>query len=132
MSDKHIAIATGFLNEPSCIEIQNIFTGQKTSTLRYHRDMIDCLWNLEIKGHNPYVRFLVSVSRDNKMIIWKIFNGKTMHTDLALPLFFANQESNRREKPLITYRSGNKIEQVDSSNEDIESNNQNYISKKKN
>ena len=94
--------------------------------------MIDCLWNLEVKGHNPYVRFLVSVSRDNKMVVWKIFNGKTMHTDLALPLFFANQESKWREKPLITYRSGIKIEQVDSSNEDIESNNQNYISKKKN
>ena len=75
--------------------------------------MIDCLWNLEIKGQNPYIRFLVSVSRDNKMVIWKIFNGKIMHTDLALPLFFANQEAKKQEKPLLSYRATNNVELVE-------------------
>lgn len=35
---------------------------------------------------NPYVSWLATISRDNQMIIWKLFDGKIMHTDLALNL----------------------------------------------
>jgi hypothetical protein len=106
ISTNHLAVATGFLNEESNIEIMNIHNGQKTAIIKHHSDMIDCLMNLPIRGQNPYIRFLVSVSRDNKMVIWKLFDGRVMHTDLALPLFFANQDQSKSgDSPLVSYRS---------------------------
>jgi hypothetical protein len=69
------------------------------------------MWSLGIKSKNPYVQFLVSVSRDNKMVVWKLFDGRIMHSDLALPLFFANQEQKAKEKlPLISFRSKSTVE----------------------
>lgn len=43
ISQRHIAVATGFLNENSTIEILNIFTGQQISILEHHEDMIDSM-----------------------------------------------------------------------------------------
>lgn len=36
---------------------------------------------------NPYVKWLVSIGRDNQMIIWKLFDGHVMHTDSTLALY---------------------------------------------
>ena len=130
ISQRHIAVATGFLNERSSIEIINIFSGQQTSVLEHHEDMIDSMrlvdlsrqthWQgggsahrdagKERRGNgstvNPHVRWLLSMGRDNKLVVWKLFDGKIMHTDAALPLYFASQakiarkESKRFQKEL--------------------------------
>ena len=39
---------------------------------------------------NPFVRWILTVGRDNKIVLWKLFDGKIMHTDLAQSLFFAS------------------------------------------
>ena len=43
ISQRHIAVATGFLNERSSMEILNVFTGQQVSVLEHHEDMIDSM-----------------------------------------------------------------------------------------
>lgn len=119
LSRRHLAIATGFLNEKSQVEVINIFTGQMQSVLKHHSDMIDSLqlvhlskytqsrlksFNSEqanrLRGQgilpnmkllNPYVRWLISISRDNKIVLWKLFDGKPMTRDLAINLYCQNQ-----------------------------------------
>jgi len=49
------------------------------------------------KYANPYVSWLVSISRDNTVIVWKLFDGKVMHTDLALNLM--KRSSNNPAEP---------------------------------
>mmetsp|Transcript_4420 Transcript_4420/g.7511 ORF Transcript_4420/g.7511 Transcript_4420/m.7511 type:complete len:278 (-) Transcript_4420:979-1812(-) len=159
ISKRHIAVASGFLNERSRIEVFNIFNGERISKLSQHADMIDSMRlinvsfythqvsskirklrksqpqgqsflnlsqtsqqpqqasssflgrqtvqigqlnsspnessHLDLQAHhnstqyqrNPFIRWLVSFGRDNKMTIWKLFEGRIMHSDLALPLF---------------------------------------------
>jgi len=40
-----------------------------------------------IEGHvddlNPFVRWILTVGRDNKIVLWKLFDGRIMHSDLA-------------------------------------------------
>jgi len=51
ISQRQIAIATGFLNDDSCIEIRNIFTGAKVSDLKGHSDMIDSMAIVDISKY---------------------------------------------------------------------------------
>jgi len=39
-----------------------------------------------IKLSNPYINWLITVSRDNTIVVWKLFDGKIMHSDIALNL----------------------------------------------
>lgn len=113
ISQRHIAVATGFLNDYSQIEVLNIFTGRRTSLLKHHSDMIDSMSLIDLNRYtqnkklsldtkkrkkeeteesrkatvNPYIKWLVTMGRDNKMVVWKLFDGAVMHTDQALPLF---------------------------------------------
>mmetsp|Transcript_23938 Transcript_23938/g.36647 ORF Transcript_23938/g.36647 Transcript_23938/m.36647 type:complete len:194 (+) Transcript_23938:1693-2274(+) len=123
ISQKHIAVATGFLNERSRVEVVNIFSGQVSSVISHHSDMIDSMRLLDlskytqslrqkkkkqrqgssssvqgggeeaVKSGNPFVRWMVTIGRDYKMVIWKLIDGVLMHTDLALPLYHAQQEA---------------------------------------
>ena len=107
ISQRHIAVATGFLNDFSQIEILNIFTGKQSSLLKHHSDMIDSMSLLDLSRYtqnkklsldnkkrrkdeieemrraeiNPYIRWLVTIGRDHKMVVWKLFDGRVMHTD---------------------------------------------------
>ena len=113
ISQKQIAVATGFLNEHSQIEILNIFTGKRSSLLKHHSDMIDSMNLIDLNRYtqnkklsldtkrknkeettetrraviNPYIKWLVTMGRDNKMVIWKLFDGAVMHHDSAQSLF---------------------------------------------
>ena len=103
------------------MEVLNIFTGQQVSVLEHHEDMIDSMRLVDLsrythqagrdsslrntaakertgsekQGHhqmvNPYVRWILSMGRDNKLVLWKLFDGRIMHTDAALPLYFVSQ-----------------------------------------
>jgi hypothetical protein len=42
---------------------------------------------------NPFIHWLVSIGRDNTIVIWKLFDGKLMHRDLALNYYLTNQSS---------------------------------------
>lgn len=63
---------------------------------------------------NPYIRWLVTMGRDNKLITWKLFDGKVMYTDEGLPLFnsmkTSDQESSSLTTSRVTSRSQNKSE----------------------
>lgn len=117
LSSRHLAIATGFLNEPSSLEVYNIYTGklQRGSPLKGHSDMIDSMKVVHAgditqgidkheesqtrvqkkKSRNPYISYLLTVSRDNKMILWKLFNGRPMARDHAFELFRYHEERMR-------------------------------------
>lgn len=52
ISQRHIAVATGFLNDKSAIEVINIFTGNQTSILQHHDDMIDSMRLVNLNKYN--------------------------------------------------------------------------------
>jgi hypothetical protein len=112
---RYLAVASGFLNEKSRIDVVCMFSGRVHSKLEGHQDIIDSLrlvgLNKYTQGQmrafdcteyekqkaqgtapripiiNPFISWLVSISRDNTMIVWKLFDGKPMYTDLALPIY---------------------------------------------
>ena len=46
---------------------------------------------------NSYIRWLVSIGRDSKMVIWKLFDGRLMqHDDLDQPVPFSPIENNKK------------------------------------
>ena len=49
--------------------------------------------NVSNTGGNPFIRWMITIGRDYKMVLWKLVDGMIMHTDLALPLFIAQQET---------------------------------------
>lgn len=51
LSRRHLAVATGFLNEKSKIEIINIFSGQVENSLEQHSDMIDSMLLLDLNKY---------------------------------------------------------------------------------
>lgn len=108
VSQRHLAIATGFLNEPSTLEVYNIFTGklQKGSPMKGHDDMIDSMRLIRVqssdvprhgaaeakKKSNPYIHYLLTMGRDNQLILWKLFDGRPMSRDHAFELFKYHEE----------------------------------------
>lgn len=89
ISERYIAIATGFLNDKSAVEIVNIYTGkrQEGGLLRHHKDMIDSVKVVDLDYfmnkdenslsiterekkknktfRNPYIKWLLTMGRDN-------------------------------------------------------------------
>jgi WD40 repeat protein len=71
------------LKEASSIEIHDINKNKIVSQLKLHTDMIDSLLKLELpedktKISNPYIKWLLSASRDRTIILWKLIDGKIM------------------------------------------------------
>jgi hypothetical protein len=64
LSRKHIAVATGFLGEPSKIEIINVFSGSVASRLEQHTDMIDSMQTLDL---NKYTQLKLKSYNSEKM-----------------------------------------------------------------
>lgn len=52
ISQRHIAVATGFLNDKSAVEIINIYSGRQTSQLQHHDDMIDSMRLVNLNKYN--------------------------------------------------------------------------------
>ena len=63
------------------------------ATLMHHTDMIDSLLKVNIKGktlggvklprlveeyQSPYVQWLISASRDRRLVLWKLYDGQPM------------------------------------------------------
>lgn len=46
----------------------------------------------KIKSVNPFIKWLISIGRDHKIVLWKLFNGKLMHTDHAISLYHRTAE----------------------------------------
>ena len=42
-----------------------------------------------VSKRNPFVKWIVSAGRDHKFVVWKLFDGKIMHTDLTFKLYEA-------------------------------------------
>ena len=66
ISYKHIAVATGFLNEHSQIEILNIFTGQRISLLKHHSDMIDSMNLIDLNKYTQNKKLSLDTKRKMK------------------------------------------------------------------
>ena len=83
--------------------------------LEHHDDMIDSMRLIDLQksthskskdknksnnsgNKNPYVKWLLSMGRDNKLVLWKLFDGKIMHSDAALPLYQYSQAKNARKE----------------------------------
>ena len=78
-----MAIAVGSLKEESHIEIHDIHTEVVTAVLKHHTDMIDALFKYEfpqkiLKSKSPHITWLLSASRDRKITLWKLIDGKVM------------------------------------------------------
>jgi len=83
LSQRHLAVAVGSLKENSNIEIHDIVSGKCVSTLKHHSDMIDSLLKLDLsskayKVKNPYVQWVLSASRDRRIVLWKLLDGKPL------------------------------------------------------
>ena len=78
-----MAIAVGSLKEESHIEIHDIQTEVVTAVLKHHTDMIDALFKYEfppkvLKTKSAHVTWLLSASRDRRIALWKLIDGKIM------------------------------------------------------
>ena len=63
--------------------MHDIQTEVKTAVLRHHTDMIDALYKYEfpnkvLKTKSAHVTWLLSASRDRKIALWKLIDGKIM------------------------------------------------------
>jgi hypothetical protein len=92
------------------------------STVELSQDstnVIRVLHQLTTYQRNPFIRWLVTIGRDNKVVIWKLFEGKIVHTDLAHPLYFPHSQELRLA---MTSREGSKSGSQKSAVEMINSN----------
>ena len=83
LDKRHLAIAVGSLKEESNIEVHDINTEVVTAVLKYHTDMIDSLLKYNFsqkitKARGPHITWLLSASRDRKITLWKLCDGKVM------------------------------------------------------
>jgi len=74
--------------------------------MKGHDDMIDSMRLIHVEnasatGHgsaeakkrrNPYIHYLLTMGRDNQLILWKLFDGRPMSRDHAFELFRYHQE----------------------------------------
>ena len=44
------------------------------------------------KKSNPYIHYLLTMGRDNQLILWKLFDGRPMSRDHAFELFKYHEE----------------------------------------
>ena len=73
----------GSLKQKSNIEIHDINAGVIVAVLRHHTDMIDSLLKFEFspkifRTKSNHVQWILSASRDRKIILWKLIDGKIM------------------------------------------------------
>ena len=67
----------------SNIEIHDIQTEVRTAVLKHHTDMIDSLLKFEfskkvLRTRCAHISWLLSASRDRKIALWKLVDGKPM------------------------------------------------------
>ena len=83
LSKRHLAIAVGSLKQKSNIEIHDINAEVIVAVLREHTDMIDSLLKFEFspkmfRTKSNHVQWILSASRDRRIILWKLIDGKIM------------------------------------------------------
>ena len=83
ISKRHLAIAVGSLKQKSNIEIHDMNAEVIVSVLKHHTDMIDSLLKYEFspkmfRTKSTHVQWIISASRDRKIILWKLIDGKIM------------------------------------------------------
>ena len=76
-------MAVGSLREQSYIEVHDFQTEVVTAVLKHHTDMIDSLLRYEFttnirKTNNSHITWLISASRDRRLTLWKLIDGKIM------------------------------------------------------
>lgn len=141
LSRRHLAVATGFLNDKSKVEIINLFSGQIENSLEHHSDMIDSILLLDLSKYtqakircfgserhsklkrdlldnrfeylNPFVRWLVTIGRDNKIVIWKLFDGRVMYRDnIVIDQFKNRLQPKPKEDSLKRFQERNSLSQL--------------------
>lgn len=83
LSCRHLAVAVGSLKEKSVIQIYDMHTQKLTSKLEHHTDMIDSMIQVHFlpnntKSKNNQIQWLLSASRDHRIVLWKLLAGMLM------------------------------------------------------